>query len=63
VGTKLVGFTRGESRVAANGALTTGQKVNVKDGVLVAPATAGSVPFGKLTSDMVSNAATALLIP
>jgi predicted RecA/RadA family phage recombinase len=63
VGTKLVGFTRGEWRVAANGALTTGQKVNVKDGVLVAPATAGSVPFGKLTSDMVSNAATALLIP
>lgn len=61
-GTKLVGHTGGEWRVAANGALTAGQKVNVKDGVLVAPATADSVPFGKLTSDMVSNVATALLI-
>lgn len=62
-GTKLVGFTGGEWRVAANGALTAGQKVSVKDGVLVAPATADSVPFGKLTSNMVSNMATALLIP
>lgn len=63
VGSKLVGITDGEWRVAASGALTMGKKVNVKDGVLVDPATAGSVPFGKLTSDMVSNVATALLIP
>ena len=62
-GAKLVGHPRGEWRVVATGALKMGQKVNVKDGVLVAPATEGSVPFGKLTSDMVSNSATALLIP
>lgn len=62
-GAKLVGHTRGEWRVATEGALVAGQKVNVKAGVLVAPATADSVPFGKLTSNMVSNMATALLIP
>lgn len=61
-GTKLVGHVGGEWRVAAEGALKAGQKVSVKAGVLVAPATADSVPFGKLTSDMVSNKATALLI-
>jgi predicted RecA/RadA family phage recombinase len=61
-GTPLVGITDGEWRVAASGALTKGKKVNVKDGVLVATDTVGSVPFGKLTSDMVSNVATALLI-
>lgn len=62
-GDKLVGHIRGEWRVKADGALKKGQKVSVKAGVLVAPATADSVPFGKLTSDMVSNEATALLSP
>lgn len=62
-GAPLVGVTDGEWRVAADGALKQGQKVNVLAGVLVAPEVADSVPFGKLTTDMAGGFANALLIP
>jgi len=61
-GAKMVGITDGEWRLPAEGALLQGQKVNVLAGVLVAPAVADSVPFGKLTSDVSGGFATALLI-
>ena len=61
-GAKMVGITDEEWRLPVEGALSLGQKVNVLAGVLVAPAVADSVPFGKLTSDPVNGFATALLI-
>ncbi|UVM48569.1 hypothetical protein LOY38_19570 [Pseudomonas sp. B21-015] len=61
-GAKMVGITAEEWRLPVDGALKLGQKVNVLAGVLVAPAVADSVPFGKLTSDPSGGFATALLI-
>ncbi|QNT38676.1 hypothetical protein [Pseudomonas asiatica] len=54
--------TEGEWDAPAAAGLTAGSKVNVLQGQLVAPDTADSKPFGKLTTDVVNGAASVLIV-
>lgn len=54
--------TGGAWSVPAASGLKTGAKVSVKDGALVAAATADSLPFGKLLSDTLNGYAEVLIV-
>lgn len=61
-GAAITYHTEGEWDAPAAAGMKAGAKVSVLDGQLVAPETANSLPYGKLTSDVVNGAASVLIV-
>lgn len=61
-GASITYHTEGEWEAPAAAGLKAGAKVSVLDGQLVAPDTADSKPYGKLTTDVVNGSAYVLIV-
>lgn len=61
-GALITYHTEGEWEAPAAAGLKAGAKVSVLDGQLVAPDTADSKPYGKLTTDVVNGSAYVLIV-
>lgn len=61
-GAMITYHTDGEWDASAAAGLKAGAKVSVIDGQLVAPETENSLPYGKLTSDVINGNASVLIV-